>query len=58
MVIDRVNSDFCALINTYNYEDYLRGTANTMWLTDYQEGKESMVGHMAGAADDFLQLFP
>lgn len=45
------------VFNTYNYEDYLRGTANTMWLTDYQEGKESMVGHMEGAADDFLQLF-
>lgn len=45
------------VFNTYNYEDYLRGTDNTMWLADYQEGKGSMVGHMEGAADNFLQLF-
>ena len=38
MVIDRINSDFCALINTYNYEDSLfRIDPN---LHDYKELKE------------------
>lgn len=48
---------FQVIFNAVNYEDCFRGMSNTKWLSDYQKGKSSMVGHMESAAERYLQLF-
>jgi ABC-type glycerol-3-phosphate transport system substrate-binding protein len=45
------------LFNTYGYEDAYGGRDNFLWLTDYQTGNGSMVGHMESAVADFRKLF-
>ena len=45
------------LFNTINYEDAFRGISNAKWLSDYQKGEGSMVGHMEAAAEKYLKLF-
>ena len=45
------------LFDTYNYDDYLKGVDNALWLDGYQQGKESMIGHMEGAAEKLVKLF-
>lgn len=45
------------LFDSFAYEKAFRGAANTLWLSKYQKGEESMIGHMEGAAEKFLQLF-
>jgi ABC-type glycerol-3-phosphate transport system substrate-binding protein len=48
---------FQILFNTYGYEDAYSGTENFIWLTEYQKGNGSMVGHMEQAVSDFKGLF-
>lgn len=48
---------FQILFNTINYEDTIRGMSNAKWLSDYQKGEGSMVGHMEAAAEKYLKLF-
>jgi ABC-type glycerol-3-phosphate transport system substrate-binding protein len=48
---------FQILFNTYGYEDAYRGSDNFIWLTEYQNGNGSMVGHMETAVEDFRKLF-
>jgi ABC-type glycerol-3-phosphate transport system substrate-binding protein len=48
---------FQILFNTYGYEDVYAGNDNFNWLTSYQEGNGSMVGHMESAVADFKKLF-
>jgi ABC-type glycerol-3-phosphate transport system substrate-binding protein len=48
---------FQILFNTYGYEDAYSGTENFVWLTEYQQGNGSMVGHMEAAVADFKRLF-
>jgi ABC-type glycerol-3-phosphate transport system substrate-binding protein len=45
------------LFNTYGYDDVYSGTDNFQWLTAYQQGEGSMVGHMESAVKDFKKLF-
>lgn len=45
------------IFNTMNYEDTFRGITNAKWLTDYQNGEGTMVGHMEAAAEKYLKLF-
>ena len=45
------------IFNTYNYDDYLKGVDNALWLDSFQQGKESMIGHMEGAAEKLVKLF-
>ena len=48
---------FQIIFNTMNYEDAIRGMSNAKWLSDYQKGQESMVGHMEPAAENYMRLF-
>jgi ABC-type glycerol-3-phosphate transport system substrate-binding protein len=48
---------FQIFLNTYGYDQVYRGTDNAAWLTAYQEGEGSMVGHMEPAVETFMQLF-
>jgi ABC-type glycerol-3-phosphate transport system substrate-binding protein len=48
---------FQILFNTYGYEDAYRGSDNYVWLSNYQQGEGSMVGHMEKAVEDFKALF-
>jgi ABC-type glycerol-3-phosphate transport system substrate-binding protein len=48
---------FQILFNTYGYEDAYAGSDNFLWLTEYQIGNGSMVGHMENAVEDFRKLF-
>jgi ABC-type glycerol-3-phosphate transport system substrate-binding protein len=48
---------FQILFNTYGYEEVYSGVANYTWLTEYQQGKGTMVGHMEGAVEKFRQLY-
>jgi ABC-type glycerol-3-phosphate transport system substrate-binding protein len=48
---------FQILFNTFGYDDAYAGSENYMWLTEYQSGEGSMVGHMEAAVDDFKKLF-
>jgi ABC-type glycerol-3-phosphate transport system substrate-binding protein len=48
---------FQILFNTYGYEDAYAGSENFIWLTEYQQGNGSMVGHMEPAVADFQRLF-
>ena len=45
------------LFNTMNYEDTFQGISNGKWLSDYQKGEGTMVGHMEAAAEKYLKLF-
>ena len=45
------------LFETYNYDDYLKGVDNALWLDSFQRGNASMIGHMEGAAEKLVKLF-
>ena len=45
------------LFNSINYEDTFQGISNGKWLSDYQKGEGTMVGHMEAAAKKYLKLF-
>lgn len=45
------------IFDAYNYDDYLKGVDNALWLDSYQQGNASMIGHMEGAADKLIKLF-
>ncbi|MGN0585581.1 MAG: 5'-nucleotidase C-terminal domain-containing protein, partial [Ruminococcus sp.] len=45
------------IFDSYNYDDYLKGVDNALWLDKYQQGEESMTGHMEGAAEKLIKLF-
>lgn len=47
---------FQIIFNSLNY-NALKGIDNTIWLNNYQNGNESMVGHMEEAANRYLKLF-
>jgi hypothetical protein len=48
---------FQVVFNTYSFEDVYQGTDNYSWLSDYQNGTGSMVGHMEPAVEKFEKLF-
>jgi hypothetical protein len=48
---------FQILFNTFGYLDAYGGKDNYIWLTEYQQGNGSMVGHMESAVKDFRNLF-
>jgi hypothetical protein len=48
---------FQIFFNTYGFDQAYRGTSNYKWLTEYQKGKGSMVGHMEPAVETFRKLF-
>lgn len=48
---------FQILFNTINYEDCIRGMDNAEWVSDYQQGRGSMVGRMEEAAQNYMKLF-
>lgn len=48
---------FQIFFNTYGYDMAYEGTENYRWLTEYQSGEGSMVGHMEGAVEKFKGLF-
>ncbi len=45
------------IFDSYVYNDYLKGVDNALWLDKYQQGNESMIGHMEGAAEKLIKLF-
>lgn len=45
------------IFDSYIYDDYLKGVDNALWLDKYQQGNESMIGHMEGAAKKLIKLF-
>lgn len=45
------------IFDSYIYDDYIKGVDNALWLDKYQQGNESMIGHMEGAAEKLIQLF-
>ena len=45
------------IFDSYIYSDYLKGVDNALWLDRYQQGNESMIGHMEGAAEKLIKLF-
>ncbi|MDY2629652.1 MAG: 5'-nucleotidase C-terminal domain-containing protein [Lachnospiraceae bacterium] len=45
------------IFDSYIYDDYLKGVDNALWLDKYQQGNESMIGHMEGAAEKLIKLF-
>lgn len=45
------------IFDSYIYDDYLKGVDNALWLDKYQQGDESMTGHMEGAAQKLIKLF-
>lgn len=45
------------IFDSYIYHDYLKGVDNALWLDKYQQGEESMTGHMEGAAEKLIRLF-
>ncbi len=48
---------FQIVFNTYGYESVFGGTENFRWLTDYQNGNGSLVGHLEPAVEKFKGLF-
>jgi ABC-type glycerol-3-phosphate transport system substrate-binding protein len=48
---------FQILFNTYGFDDVFAGQDNFTWLSNYQVGNGSMVGHMESAVEDFKKLF-
>jgi hypothetical protein len=47
---------FQIVFNTYGFDDVYQGTENYRWLSEYQNGTGSMVGHMEPAVDKFKKL--
>lgn len=45
------------IFDSYMYDDYIKGVDNALWLDKYQQGNESMIGHMEGAAQKLIKLF-
>ncbi|MGN1083003.1 MAG: hypothetical protein ACI4SJ_05590, partial [Candidatus Avispirillum sp.] len=45
------------IFDSYIYSDYIKGVDNALWLDKYQQGNESMIGHMEGAAEKLIKLF-
>ena len=45
------------IFDSYVYNDYIKGVDNALWLDKYQQGSESMTGHMEGAAQKLIKLF-
>ena len=45
------------IFDSYVYNDYIKGVDNALWLDKYQQGSESMIGHMEGAAEKLIKLF-
>lgn len=45
------------IFDSYIYDEYLKGVDNALWLDEYQQGNESMIGHMEGAAKKLIKLF-
>jgi hypothetical protein len=48
---------FQIFFNTYGFDDVLQGADNYTWLSEYQNGSGSMVGHMEPAVEKFKSLF-
>jgi ABC-type glycerol-3-phosphate transport system substrate-binding protein len=48
---------FQILFNTYGYESVYSGSENFLWLSAYEQGVGSMVGHMEPAVDIYKKLF-
>jgi ABC-type glycerol-3-phosphate transport system substrate-binding protein len=48
---------FQIFFNTYGFDQVYRGTSNYQWLSEYQDGTGSMVGHMEPAVEKFKGLF-
>jgi hypothetical protein len=48
---------FQIVFNTYGYEEAFEGTENFRWLTEYQNGNGSLVGHAEPAVEKFKALF-
>jgi ABC-type glycerol-3-phosphate transport system substrate-binding protein len=48
---------FQIVFNTYGYDDVFAGTSNYQWLTEYQNGEGSLVGHFEPAIEKFKKLF-
>jgi ABC-type glycerol-3-phosphate transport system substrate-binding protein len=48
---------FQVVFNTYGYESTFGGTENFRWLSEYQNGNGSLVGHAEPAVEKFRQLF-
>ncbi|MBE6851931.1 MAG: extracellular solute-binding protein [Ruminococcus sp.] len=47
---------FQIIFNTFAYDAVLRGVENRIWLNEYQNGKESMKGHMEPYAETIKKL--
>ncbi|MGN0774472.1 MAG: 5'-nucleotidase C-terminal domain-containing protein [Candidatus Ventricola sp.] len=45
------------IFDSYIYGDCLKGADNALWLDRYQQGRESMIGHMEPAAQKLIGLF-
>ena len=45
------------IFDSYVYDDTIKGVDNALWLDKYQQGNESMIGHMEGAAEKLIKLF-
>lgn len=45
------------IFDTYCFNDYIKSVDNALWLDKYQQGNESMIGHMEGAAQKLIKLF-
>jgi ABC-type glycerol-3-phosphate transport system substrate-binding protein len=48
---------FQIFFNTYGYDEVYRGSDNYRWLSKYQNGNGTMVGHMEPAVKKFMSLF-
>lgn len=48
---------FQIIFNSLNYTNAIKGVDNAIWLNNYQNGNESMIGHMEEAAARYLKLF-
>jgi hypothetical protein len=48
---------FQIIFNTYGFDLVYRGTDNYSWLSAYQNGTGSLVGHMEPAVEKYKQLF-
>jgi ABC-type glycerol-3-phosphate transport system substrate-binding protein len=48
---------FQIIFNTYGYDEVFRGVDNFKWLTEYQNGEGSLVGHLEPAVYKFKSLF-
>jgi ABC-type glycerol-3-phosphate transport system substrate-binding protein len=47
---------FVIMFNTYNYQRVFEGRDNYLWLNAYQNGEETMIGHMEPAVEHFKKL--